>query len=77
MPACTHENCDKRINLAPGLRLLTCWICPEHLDELWMSVNRMFHDWHQLHNEPRGATPTEGVEEFRFGHLRGQRRRSI
>jgi hypothetical protein len=77
MPRCAHDNCDKRTISPPVMRFLTGWICPQHLEELWMSLKRTFHDSHQLGHKPRGDTPRKSIEEFQFRHRRGQGRRSV
>jgi len=53
------------------------YLCKKHKRELTKAIAAMYYDWHQVEREVEGATPAEGLEEARFGWMRGARRNSV
>lgn len=72
MPRCAAYGCT---STTTGITSRKGWLCTQHHVETFLVVSRMMFVWRDAH-EPEGTSPAEGVQEARFGWMRGARRYS-
>ncbi|KAH7401735.1 hypothetical protein DE146DRAFT_440371 [Phaeosphaeria sp. MPI-PUGE-AT-0046c] len=76
MPRCAASGCTQYRTLAREAYMKKTWLCGHHYHQTYTAAAQVVLGWFG-DREPTGGSPIQGVQEARFGWMRGARRSSV